>query len=157
MNLNEFMGGFEPPPEEDFSPIPEGKYITVIDNVSIEKNDKKQSFAKVAYKVEGPTHANRLVWDNYWLTHSNPKANVVGKSKLHKLATTIGIDATNSSCEDYIGKRVEATITIDAKNPKYNRIKGVAKVPDAPDVPKESQVVEGSADDTEAVEGESEW
>ena len=157
MNLNEFMGGFEPPPEEDFSPIPEGKYITVVDNVAIEQNDKKQSFAKVTYKVEGPTHANRLVWDNCWLTHSNPKANVVGKSRLHKLATTIGIDATNSSCEDYIGKRVEATIAIDAYNPKYNRIKGVAKVPDAPASLKESQVVEGSEADTDAGEEDHEW
>lgn len=152
MNLKEFMSGFEPPKEEDYSPVPEGKYEAVVDSVKIENRDvinkennqtKSASLAKVCFKIVGPTHANRLIWDNCWLTHPNPKANTTGKSKMHKLANCIGISPTNSSQEDYCGKKCQITVTI---NGKYNNVDRYEALLESPPVAEPSPVEDDDAE-----------
>lgn len=157
MNLNEFMSGFEPPKNDDYSALPEGVYDAVIDSIKIEQKDctnketgktSNASFAKVCYKIEGPTSAGRLVWDNAWLTHPNPKANMVGKSKLHKLSQVIGI-APASTQDEYIGKRCQITLTV--RDGKYNDVKSIQ----AAEEKVVSESVQPPADETE--EEPSEW
>lgn len=124
MDIKDFMQGFIPEERDgDYEPIPEGEYNAVVDSLKIENTDNG-SMAKVCYKIKGPTHANRLVFDNCWLTHKNPKANQVGKSKLHKLATVLGLNPETSGKDDYPGLPVNIVLNIEGK---YNNVKTVKK------------------------------
>ena len=123
-DINDFLKGFTPKSEDEFTPLPEGDYDAIVDSVKIESKENG-SFAALCYKVTGPTQANRLVWDNCWLTHKNPKANEVGRGKLYKLATICGLDPNTVSKDDYIAKKVTITVTI--RDGKYNDVKRVSK------------------------------
>lgn len=123
MDLNQFLSGYTPEENKSYDPIPEGEYGAIVDAIEI-KDDGKGSYAKVTYKIIGPTHANRLVWDRCFLTHSNPKANEVGKGKLHRLATCIGIPPATSSKDDYIGCKVTIALEISGE---FNNVKRIAK------------------------------
>ena len=47
-----------------FEPLPPGQYVAVIDNASVEYNDKGAR-TKITLKVVEGQHANRLIWESY--------------------------------------------------------------------------------------------
>lgn len=152
MPLNEFMTGYEPPVQEEFKPIPEGKYPAYIDGVKVKTNDNKHSYASITFKLFGDSHSGRLVWDNCWLTHSNPKANNVGKSKLYKLAKAAGIAPTSPE-DAYIGKKVNIVLTVDGDKNNLKYVEAYEEQASAPEPTPPPPSVE-SADMAEEAEGE---
>jgi len=47
-----------------FEPLPPGQYVAVIDNASVEYNEKGAR-TKITLKVVEGQHTNRLIWENY--------------------------------------------------------------------------------------------
>jgi len=126
-DINEFMNGYVPEQRDDsegFKPIPEGEYHAKIDSVKLD-NKGNGHYVDVTYKIIGPTHANRLVWDMCCLTYANPKANSMGKDKLYRMATACGLPPATASKDDYPGRDVIVVIQIDPKDATKNRIKTV--------------------------------
>jgi len=124
-DINEFMSGYEPTGNDgEFKALPEGEYTAKVDGVKIEDKGKG-AYASVCFKITGPNHAGRLVWDNCWLTYANPKANEVGKNKLHRLATVCGLNPATASKDDYPGRDVTVVLTV--RDDKNNDVKYVKK------------------------------
>lgn len=122
-DFNDFMDGFEPQDDGDFKALPEGKYTCVIDKVDFEKKENGTA-AVFVLKVLGPSHAGRLVFQNLWVMHKNPKAKIAGLATIAKIAKAIGIPHTSSK-DKYIGEKADFTLTVDQNNDKFNNIKKV--------------------------------
>lgn len=147
-DINDFLKGYTPPEGDgDFTVLPEGEYQAVIDSMPIKSGDTG-SYVNVCFKIAGPKHVGRLVWDKCFLTHANPKANNVGRSKLYKMATMIGIDPGAAGADDYIGKKVNIELTI--RDGKYNDVKRVSKHEASDPAP----VAKVAAPSTPAVDGD---
>lgn len=125
-DFNDFMDGWEPQDDGEFKALPEGKYTCVIDKVDFEKKENGTA-AVFVLKVLGPTHAGRLVFQNLWVTHKNPKAKNAGLGQIAKIAKAIGIPHTSGK-DKYIGEKADFTLTVDPDNDKFNRIKKVESV-----------------------------
>ena len=140
--LQDFMDGYKPEPTE-FESF-EGKFHCVIDNLKIDRENKAGTCAVFTYKVIGPNHANRLVWDNCYLSHDNPKAVKAGQGKIHRVAEALGI-ATNSKEEAYIGEEVLCTFKINGKYQnvdKVERWEGASETTPAPVATESANVTE---------------
>jgi hypothetical protein len=133
-DINDFMNGYVPeerPENEGFKPIPEGEYHAKIDSVKMQDKGKGW-FADVTFKIVGPTHANRLVWDMCCLTYENPKANQMGKDKLYRLSTACGLTPATATKDDYPGRDVIVVLTIDGDNNRVKTVKPYVAAASAP-------------------------
>jgi len=146
--LQDFMEGYEPEPTE-FENF-EGKFHCVIDNLKIDRENRSGTCAVFTYKVLGPTHVNRLVWDNCYLSHDNPKAVKAGQGKIHRVAEALGI-ATNSQEDAYIGEEVLCTFKINGKYMNVDKVEKWKGESEATPTPESSAP---AADDDEE---ETEW
>lgn len=83
--------GVDETSQGDFSPIPEGQYT--IEGVSFESKTflTGNSGVKMQFKIVGPTHENRRIFENFVLT--GPNTNVaIGRLKSFMRGTGIDVD-----------------------------------------------------------------
>ena len=50
--------------EDEYEPVPDGRYQTVVDRVELLRTTKGDPMLKWALRILGPTHAGRLLWRN---------------------------------------------------------------------------------------------
>lgn len=76
---------------EGFEPLPEGDYLVRMNRVTFEpcRNGK---MVKAGFQVVNGDYAKRLVFENFLVEHSNPKAEQIGKERLEKYLGAIGVE-----------------------------------------------------------------
>ena len=83
--------GVDETSQGDFSPVPEGQYT--IEGVSFESKTflTGNSGVKMQFKIVGPTHENRRIFENFVLTGNNPNV-AIGRLKSFMRGTGIDVD-----------------------------------------------------------------
>lgn len=99
-------GGFnsanvEPQKMRDFSPLPAGRYdVEITDSEVRELGTGNGTGLKIEFTVVSPEeYANRKVWQNINIAHTNEQAEQIGQSQLSALCRAVGIGVLNDSDE----------------------------------------------------------
>ena len=98
--------------ESEFAPLPEGWY-----DVSITKTELKNTktgngqYISVRYKVNGPTHAGRVVFGNLNIRNQNQQAEEIGRRDLAALLTATGLTKILNT-DALFGKRLMIKLKI---------------------------------------------
>lgn len=82
--------------DKKFEPLPDGDYLMRLTEIKEKKTKNGDDMITGKFQVvKGPEGVdgakNRIVFENFLLTHSNPKVVDITMSKLNKLATATGI------------------------------------------------------------------
>ena len=114
--------------KKSYDPIPNGNYLVTFDRVSEVATKKGDgSFVKASFKVEEGDHKGRLIFTNFLINHSNPKAASIGKEQLSKCLKALGVykgfegignDATQ--LESFIGRELIVELGIEAGTNGYS-------------------------------------
>jgi len=125
INVNEL-----PESTNDFSPLPAGKYQSVIKSceAKVTKAGTGQ-YLSVGYEITGPTHQGRIVFQNLNIRNANPKATEIGLRQLGDVLRAIGL-ASLTDTDQLIGGPIELTLVI-RKSDEYgdsNDVKRVAPI-----------------------------
>jgi hypothetical protein len=83
----------------EFKPLPDGDYLMRLTELTEKKTKNGDDMLTGKFQVvKGPEGVegakNRIVFENFVLTHSNSKVVDITMTKLNKLAQATGIDAT---------------------------------------------------------------
>lgn len=119
MSLNlSFDANSVQPASADFEPVPGGWYQFVIEKSEL-KPTKAGTGAMISLmaKIQGPTHANRVVFGNINYQNPNPQAQEIGQRQLSALCHSIGVLNLNNVGQ-LCGIPFEGRIKITA--PTYN-------------------------------------
>ena len=120
----------------DFTPVPAGEYT--IEGVSFEErtyNSGNQGI-DIQFKIVGPTHENRRVFETFVLTGNNPPV-AIGRLKAFARGAGINVETTQlttATVEAVMNRPLQANIGIEESNngyPPKNRIKSFL-APNAP-------------------------
>lgn len=120
----------------DFTPVPAGEYT--IEGVSFEErtyNSGNQGI-DIQFKIVGPTHENRRVFETFVLTGNNPTV-AIGRLKAFARGAGINVETTQlttATVEAVMNRPLQANIGIEESNngyPPKNRIKSFL-APNAP-------------------------
>lgn len=73
--------------ESDFTPVPDGHYLLMIDNYEMKPTASGDQMLKIAYQIVDGDYKDRFIFENYNAWHStSEKARNIGRSKLKELA-----------------------------------------------------------------------
>jgi hypothetical protein len=80
------------PEDTGFDPLPAGWYDVEVDKTEL-RNTKagNGSYISVQFRVQGPSHAGRVVFGTYNLANPNPKAVEIGHAQFRSLHTACGL------------------------------------------------------------------
>lgn len=107
--------------KKTYDPLPDGEYLVKLDRVS-EKPTKNGagSFVSASFKVQEGDFKERLIFHNFLITHTNPKAAEIGKEQLSKCLKAMGVnggfDAIGndaSQVENYIGNDLILNVGVE--------------------------------------------
>jgi len=80
------------PPPEDYSPIPDGTYQSIISKAEIKPTkDETGKRLVVHFRVTGPTHAGRVIIRGFNVINKNPKAQEISRRELAQLLAAIDL------------------------------------------------------------------
>ena len=101
--------------DQDFSPIPEGKYEASIENVEVKETQKGDEMWAVRFNIEGPTNKGRKVFTNLVFNDG-------GYGNIKKLYSAIFGTKLPKNCEpsDIEGEKVAIDVIITEYNGKKN-------------------------------------
>jgi len=118
----------ELPENEGFLSIEPGWYVVTVDNAEV-KPTKSGTGMSVAYKINGPTNAGRLIFGFINLTNANSECERIGRGELGSLSRAAGLVKINDS-DQLLGKSLEVQVTKEKDTSQYadangytNRIK----------------------------------
>lgn len=99
--------------ENDFRPIPAGKYNMYIEEVSI--NETKAGtgkYLRIKLRVaEGQPYSNRIVWTYINFQNTNPVAERIGQQKLNQLLLSCGFHAIRDT-DELLNREVSAQVVV---------------------------------------------
>jgi len=132
--------GFESQPQEivekDFSPLPAGEYQATVEKTEVKQTkDGTGAYISVQYKIEGPTHAGRVVFGNLNIKNKSDKAEQIGRQQLGQLQTAAGLPPIQDS-DELIGAQLIIRLAV-RKSEQYgdsNDVKGFKSLGNAPPV-----------------------
>lgn len=109
------------PASADFELVPTGWYQLVLEKTEL-KPTKAGNGALISFqaKIQGPTHANRVVFGNINYQNPNPQAQEIGQRQLSALCHAVGV-LNLSNVEQLCGIPFEGRV--GATKPTYN-VKG---------------------------------
>ena len=113
-----------------FEPIPKGIYHLALENAELkskEDYDTQEPYEciEVKIRVQGPTHSNRVLFDNFVIKHSGTggkqaEKEVKGRRKLGSLLLALGIPYDRFTDSDQlIGGEALADVGVMAANGDY--------------------------------------
>lgn len=114
----------------DYGPLPKGEYVVTVDASEVKKSKAGANYLVYTYKVLGPTHENRLLWDNLNLWHPNDKPRDIARGTLRKIAHACGVQSVDDS-RQLLGKKMRITVDVRPGNGDYgpsNTVKKYAAV-----------------------------
>ena len=87
--------------ENDFSPIPAGKYSVYIEDISInETRAGTGQYLRIKLRVaDGQPYANRIIWTYINFQNTNPVAERIGQQKLNQLLLSCGLHVIQDTDE----------------------------------------------------------
>lgn len=108
--------------KKKYDPLPDGNYLVAMDRVSEEATKAGTgSFVKSSFKVLEGDYKDRLIFHNFLITHTNPKAASIGKEQLSKCLKAIGVSGgfdalgnDTSQLEGFLGK--ELIVNVGTEN-----------------------------------------
>jgi len=132
--------GVDDTQQGDFTPVPEGQYT--IEAVSFEERtyNSGNEGIDIQFKIIGPTHENRRVFETFVVTGNNPKV-ALGRLKAFARGAGMNVETTALSTDAVaaaMNRPLQANIGIEESNngyPPKNKIKSFL----APDAPAQGQ------------------
>lgn len=113
MNLGDFKINWDEVEVNDYKPLAEGVYAAKVVASEIGPTKKGDQMMKLTFEVLGENKGRKL-FENYMLTHSNPKAVQAGLGKIKTLAQVLDIDLDNmSDTSELHGKPVGIKVKIE--------------------------------------------
>jgi hypothetical protein len=80
------------PPPDDYTPIPEGTYQSIISKAEIKPTrDETGKRLVVHFRVTGPTHAGRVIIRGFNVINKNPKAQEISRRELAQLLAAVDL------------------------------------------------------------------
>lgn len=107
--------------EQSFELLPEGNYEAEVTAAEIKANDKGDNRLNITFTIADGPHKGRKVWDSPWITHSNPKAQAFGNSRIKSIMKAAGAsDFSFGSSDDFLTKTMGTVIDISVGTDTYN-------------------------------------
>jgi hypothetical protein len=137
MSRYQFNVDDAPPPDDKFTPIPSGWYAAEI--VGSETKQTKAgngAYFSLQWKVIGPSHANRIIFETVMVEHPNPQVVDIGKRSLASMLTAMGRRQMEYT-DDLHGQPCEIKVGIES-SPGYedkNSVKAHRALGGAPSQP----------------------
>ncbi len=131
--------GVDDSQQGDFTPVPPGEYT--IEAVSFEDRSGERSYNSgnegidIQFKIVGPTHENRRIFETFVVTGDNPKV-ALGRLKAFARGAGMNVETTALSTEAIaaaMNRPLQANIGIEEANngyPAKNKVKSFL-APDA--------------------------
>jgi len=121
--MAEFNFNVSDVPAEDnskFAPIPAGRYRLVVleSDINLTRKAKEANdpsvgqYVKVKLQVADGSHQNRVLWQNFNVVNSNPKATEIGKAQFANLVSSCGLESiqdTSQLCGKVISGEVKVS------------------------------------------------
>ncbi len=136
-----------PVADNDFSPLPAGRYNLVVLETDLvmtkkakEANDPSVGqYVKVKMQVLDGDYQNRFIWSNFNVVNANPKAAEIGSQQFSNLVVSAGITEIKDTSE-LNGKTVAAEIKVtpDTGYGAGNDVKRFYPISSAPVAPSAS-------------------
>lgn len=113
-------------PDEGFQPLPPGDYPAIITESEVKANSTNTgSYMKVKFVITEGQYTNRVIFNNYNISHQNPKAEEIGRGQLSALCLALG-NPNASDSDQLLNQSCVITLGI-RNNPQYgpqNDVKG---------------------------------
>lgn len=99
--------------ENDFQPIPAGKYSVYIEDISInETRAGTGQYLRIKLRVaEGQPYANRIIWTYINFQNTNPVAERIGQQKLNQLLLACGLHVIQDT-DELLNREVLAQVIV---------------------------------------------
>ena len=99
--------------ENDFSPIPAGKYSVYIEEITInETRAGTGQYLRIKLRVaEGQPYSNRIVWTYINFQNTNPVAERIGQQKLNQLLLSCGLHVIQDT-DELLNREVLAQVVV---------------------------------------------
>ncbi|MCK9370550.1 DUF669 domain-containing protein [Candidatus Dojkabacteria bacterium] len=122
-------------PSKEFSPLPEGDYLVRLIQVDEKKTAKGDSMLSARFQVAKGDFKDRLIFENYMLTHENNAVTDISKRKLQDLASATGdknvyetVGDAAANLNDFL--EIPFMATVGLKKPYTNK-DGITKIDNA--------------------------
>ena len=112
--------------KKSYEPLPDDSYTVSLNRVG-EKSTKagNGTMIDVSFQVVDGEFKNRLIWDSFLISHSNPRAAGIGLQRLDSMLKSIGVYGgfealgnDSSQLEEFIGRQFIVNTAIES-NPGY--------------------------------------
>ena len=99
--------------ENDFQPIPAGKYSVYIEDISInETRAGTGQYLRIKLRVaDGQPYANRIIWTYINFQNTNPVAERIGQQKLNQLLLACGLHVIQDT-DELLNREVLAQVIV---------------------------------------------
>ena len=99
--------------ENDFSPIPAGKYSVYIEEITInETRAGTGQYLRIKLRVaDGQPYANRIIWTYINFQNTNPVAERIGQQKLNQLLLSCGLHVIQDT-DELLNREVLAQVIV---------------------------------------------
>jgi hypothetical protein len=80
-----------PPPDDKFTPIPLAWYAAEVTASEVKRTKAGDgAYFNLQWKILGPSHANRIIFDTVMVEHPNPQVVEIGQRSLASMLTAMG-------------------------------------------------------------------
>jgi hypothetical protein len=98
-NLNNFNAN-EVEPNQDFEPIPAGKYVAMVSDSEMKPTKNGSgSYLQLTFQILEGDYKGRLVWVRLCLEHDNPTTAKIARGHLSAICKAVGVIAPRDSVE----------------------------------------------------------
>lgn len=99
--------------ENDFSPIPAGKYSVYIEEITInETRAGTGQYLRIKLRVaDGQPYANRIIWTYINFQNTNPVAERIGQQRLNQLLLSCGFHVIQDT-DELLNREVLAQVIV---------------------------------------------
>ena len=99
--------------ENDFQPIPAGKYSVYIEDISInETRAGTGQYLRIKLRVaDGQPYANRIIWTYINFQNTNPVAERIGQQRLNQLLLSCGLHVIQDT-DELLNRVVQAQVIV---------------------------------------------
>jgi len=98
--------------DDDFTPIPAGWYQAKAERVELKPTRAGNGrYLEIMWRISGPSHGNRTVFDRITISNPSPKATEIGQATLKALHVRAGISNLTNT-DQLVGVNMEIKVRI---------------------------------------------